>query len=49
MFTQGFLTNKNRFVNRKEAYDIAYKADQIVGPNSNRANNDIELTSEDLY
>jgi len=46
---QGFLTNKNRFVDRKEAYSIAYKARQIVGPNSKFANNNIGLTSEDLY
>lgn len=26
---QGFLTSKNRFVNRAEAADIAYKAEQI--------------------
>ena len=48
-YVQGFLTNKNRFVDRKEAYDIAYKAKQIIGPNSDFANNSIGLTSEDLY
>lgn len=48
-FVQGFLTNKNRFVNRKEAYRIAYKANQIIGPNKGRKWNCIGLTSEDIY
>lgn len=48
-FVQGFLTNKNRFLDRYEAYDVAYFANQIAGPNSGHANNDIGLTSEDLY
>jgi len=46
---QGFLTNTNRFVGRHEAYDIAFKADQIIGPNKGRPDNHIGLTSEDLY
>jgi hypothetical protein len=40
--TQGFLTNKNRFVGREEAGDIAFKAGQISEPND-------YLYSEDLY
>jgi hypothetical protein len=39
---QGFLTNKNRFVERKEAAEIAYKAGQINKPSN-------YLYSEDLY
>lgn len=46
---QGFLTNTNRFVGRKEAYKIAFDADQIIGPNKGRPENSIGLTSEDLY
>jgi len=46
---QGFLTNTNRFVDRKEAYNIAFSADQIIGPNKGIATNYIGLTSEDLY
>jgi len=46
---QGFLTNTNKFVNRKEAYDIAFKANQIIGPNKGHSTNNIGLTSEDLY
>ncbi len=46
---QGFLTNTNRFVDRQEAYAIAFVADQIIGPNKGRATNEIGLTSEDLY
>ena len=46
---QGFLTNTDRFVDRKEAYDIAFKADQIIGPNKGHSTNNIGLTSEDLY
>ena len=40
--TQGFLTSKNRFVERKEAEDIAFKAGQISEPND-------YLFSADLY
>lgn len=44
---QGFLTSKNRFVDRKEALEIALKADQI---NKNELGNPlIGLFSEDLY
>ncbi len=46
---QGFLTNTNRFVDRKEAYKIAFEADQIIGPNKGQSENSIGLTSEDLY
>ena len=46
---KGFLTNTNRFVNRKEAYKIAFEADQIIGPNKGCPTNEIGLTSEDLY
>lgn len=46
---QGFLTNTNRFVDRKEAYKIAFEADQIIGPNKGYSENSIGLTSEDLY
>ena len=46
---QGFLTNKNRFVDRKEAYKIAFEANQIQGPNKGHSENSIGLTSEDLY
>lgn len=39
---QGFLTNKNRFVTREEAAEIALKAGQIKEPKN-------RLFSEDLY
>lgn len=47
--TQGFITSDNRFVNRKEAYRIAFEANQIIGPNKSYSENLIGLTSEDLY
>ncbi len=46
---QGFITNTNRFVDRQEAYKIAFEADQIIGPNKGIPENIIGLTSEDLY
>ncbi len=46
---QGFLTNTDKFVGRKEAYKIAFEADQIIGPNKGYPENSIGLTSEDLY
>ncbi len=46
---KGFITNTNRFVDRKEAYKIAFEADQIIGPNKGCPTNEIGLTSEDLY
>ena len=42
---QGFLTNTDRFVDRREAYDIAVAANQII--NKYKTNN--ELYSEDIY
>ena len=42
---QGFLTNTNRFVNRKEAFDIAEKQNQL----NDRPKNGRTLYSEDLY
>jgi len=42
-------TNKNRFVNRKEAYQIAFNANQIIGTNKGYPINSIGLTSEYLY
>ena len=44
---QGFLTNKNRFVERKEALEIAIKANQV--DENNLGNPLIGLFSEDLY
>jgi len=46
---QGFLTSTNRFINRKEAYKIAFEMNQIIGPNKGQSENSIGLTSEDLY
>ena len=46
---QGFITNTDRFVGRKEAFKIAAKANQIHGPNKGQNENSIGLTSEDLY
>lgn len=43
---QGFLTNKNRFVDRTEALEIAASADQILDYDQIRGN---KLFSEDLY
>jgi len=46
-YVQGYLTNKNRFVDRKEAYVIASENDQIINdlkPISTKV-----LYSEDLY
>lgn len=42
---QGFVTNKGRFVNRKEAFQIALNAGQIDETNGVNG----ELFSEDLY
>lgn len=41
---QGFVTNKNRFVNRSEAMDIARAANQVISDTTFP-----ELYSEDLY
>jgi hypothetical protein len=43
---QGFLTNKNRFVDRKEGWDIAEAAGQI---NDRQRGGSRTLYSEDLY
>jgi hypothetical protein len=43
---QGFLTNLNRFVDRREAFDIAESANQL---NDRNRFNDRTLFSEDLY
>lgn len=45
-YTQGFLTNKNRFVDRKEGAEIAWKENQIL--DVGRANPEC-LYSEDIY
>jgi hypothetical protein len=44
---EGFLTSKNRFVDRKEAIDIAFNSKQIHLVYLNRIGD--ELRSEDLY
>lgn len=41
---QGFVTNTGRFVNRQEAYGIAYKAGQVRDTDTPG-----ELYSEDLW
>ena len=49
-YTQGFLTNTNRFVDRKEGWKIALEAGQII--NLEKFISDKEdqpLFSEDLY
>lgn len=43
---EGFLTNKNRFVDRYEAFEIANRENQILNINNCRGN---RLFSEDLY
>jgi hypothetical protein len=47
-YIQGFLTNTNRFVDRMEAMDIAFKAEQILVGHQ-LYNPTIGLFSEDLY
>lgn len=42
--TQGFITDTGRFVNRVEAYYIAFKAEQIVNDTKGP-----QLFSEDLW
>lgn len=44
---QGFLTNHNRFVDRKEALEIAINAEQVL--RIDVINPNIGLFSEDLY
>jgi hypothetical protein len=43
---QGFLTNADRFVDRKEAYEIAFKVNQI---SDKVFDEEGSLISEDLY
>ena len=43
--TQGFLTNKNRFLNREEAMLIAIEADQLICDDLGK----VTLYSEHLY
>ena len=45
-YVQGFLTNKNRFVDRREGYIIAELTNQL---NDRSRGGSIELYSEDLY
>jgi hypothetical protein len=45
-YVQGFLTSKNRFVDRTEGRRIATKADQLHGRNVSTGN---ELFSEDIW
>ena len=44
--TQGFITNKNRFVDRKEGLLIALENNQVLDKKEIRGDN---LYSEDLY
>lgn len=46
---QGFITNTDRYVNRKEAFKIAFAADQIIHKFYDPNNLDQILVSEDLY
>ena len=46
---QGFFTSRNRFVDRKEAFMIAYQANQIPIALYDERGNDGKLYSEDLY
>jgi hypothetical protein len=48
---QGFLTSKNRYVDRKEGLQIAIKANQLIVNlhSNNEDNNNNILTSEELY
>lgn len=45
-YTQGFLTNKNRFVDRDEGLEIAFDAGQLKDLDKSREG---QLFSEDLY
>ncbi|MGA2256036.1 MAG: hypothetical protein ABSG53_15425 [Thermoguttaceae bacterium] len=45
-FTQGFVTNKFRFVDRKEAWEIAQRNHQLCWGQDREPG---ELFSEDLY
>lgn len=47
---QGFLTSEGRYVNRVEAYYMAYKTNQFKGELASRRNMEKpELFSEDLW
>lgn len=46
---QGFYTSRNRFVNRNEAFLIAYHANQIAIELYNERGKEGKLFSEDLY
>lgn len=46
---QGFLTNTDRYVNRKEGFKIALSANQIIHNFYDKNNVDQILASEDLY
>lgn len=48
LFDQGFYTSKGRFVDRKEAYKIAYDAGQLKNPEYSE-DYEYRLFSEDLY
>jgi hypothetical protein len=45
-YTQGFLTNKDRFVDRKEGAEIAWRENQILDKGRSNPN---YLYSEDIY
>jgi hypothetical protein len=45
-YEQGFLTSKNRFVNREEGLIIALRENQVIDLSQVRSN---RLYSEDLY
>lgn len=47
VIVQGFLTDKNRFVDRKEALKIAEREKQII--HNVPIDSEIGLTSEDIY
>jgi hypothetical protein len=46
---QGFITNTNRYVDRKEGFKIAKAANQLLNPNLYSTTEENILTSEDLY
>ena len=47
---QGFITSLDRYVDRREGFNIAYEANQIIGTMRNRLPGpDVILVSEDLY
>lgn len=48
LFDQGFYTSLGRFVDRKEAYKIAYDAGQLKTPEYSEGY-EYRLFSEDLY